>query len=465
MKKLKLFLKCYFYYLIYLLFRSKRMRNKYCKYKYKIYKNFSREGCKNHIFKVSFFSKNKKHYLIVGRILHWDSLAKHTFFFLNEIDFNTDEVYVYDENAHALLLYSAKNKFETIIECPISSLDASNFDMMIYTSPLTHNNLGQCDWSATEYDINVLPNKRAVLNFAYLVWDGTVAHPKWVEMINNYFDAVFTPQEHLKQAFIQSGVKKPVFCLLNSFSYDVFRDEKRHPLNQPFVFGWNGTFETRKNLWKLTRAFIKAFAGNSHVLLHLHMRYLSGSADSAEYQDFIKLISKHKNIIFEVKQLSVEDNINLMKSYDAYVFPSMAEGYSVTPREALACGHALIISDIKTHQSITNLSEQDGVFWIHAAKPIVIHQLDMDLGVQYDCEEEDIVIAMKKLYDNRNDLYSDAKIETRKNNSLKYDALNVSKYFWTVLHSEKIELSNKNEICRDSIVTQDKILQNKWGKK
>lgn len=456
--KLATVVKYYIYSVLNKLFRNKHLQKKVDKYARKI-----REVNYTEQVKIDLNSK-RKNILIIGRLSEWDSLAKHTDFFLNAANYETTDVYLYLEGSDKLFQIDSNRNLSEKAVCPISALDASNFDMLIYTSPLTHNCLTSLDWRNNAYIQYAFPKCGAKLNFAYSVWDGTVCPPKWVEIINTFFDAVFVPMDHLADAMISSGVKKTVFKLLNSFDYSTFLKDKHHPVNTPFVFGWNGTLEDRKNVFKVVSAFIKAFGNDSSVRLHLHTRYNVTTKDDEKYIQFIKLISSYKNIVFDNSCLSVADNINLMKSYDAYVYPSMAEGYSVTPREALAAGHALILSDIKTHQTITDLGAQDGVFWVKANKPVPIHQLEQDLGVMYDIDEEELSNAMSDLYNSRADLYTTDKIEKRKKSAEAYDAENASAYFKTVLNTTNVQKANENKIGKDMIFTNDEILFCKWRK-
>lgn len=451
--------KYYIYNFLSKLFPSKLLRKKAEKYARKVRQSTYKKSGKS--VKINLNPK-KCNVLIVGRLSEWDSLAKHTDFFLNAANYETTNVYLHQEGTDKLFqIDSERNLFEKAA-CPIFALDASDFDVLIYTSPLTHNAITTLDWRDAEYIKNAFPKRRAKLNFAYSVWDGTVCPPKWVEIINAFFDAVFVPMEHLAEAMVSSGVKKPVFKLLNSFDYSIFLTDERHSVNTPFVFGWNGTFEDRKNVFKVASAFIKAFGNNPVVRLHLHTRYNVTSKNDKKYTDFFNLITPYKNIVFDNTCLSVSDNINLMKSYDAYVYPSMAEGYSVTPREALAAGHALILSDIKTHKTITDLNADDGVFWIKADKPVTIRQLDQDLGFMYDVDEDELAQVMLELYRNRNSLYTPDNIEKRKKSAEAYDAKNTLAYFKTVLEIKNMQLTSENKIGKDIILTNDEILIKKW---
>ncbi len=409
-------------------------------------------------------SNNKKMILIVGKSSFSDSLAISTYSFFNAINLKDNNLFFYAEVEKGLFYISAHDKKTCIKTIDINKLDARIFDIMIYTSPLTHSYLSSKKWTEDDYASSILPAKKPLLSGAWCCWDGSIAHPKWVEIINNHFDFAMAPMQHLKEAFISSGVIKPVFVLQTSISFKKFIDYKKefHQENKPFVFGWNGTLEERKNPFKVVNAFIKAFGDNHNVNLRLHTRYMVTGKNNKLYQDYLKLVHSQKNIIFTNKCLSVEENENLLKSYDAYIYPSMAEGFSVTPREALATGEIVVLSDIKTHKTITDLGPEDGVFWLKANKPKPITQLDLELGYQYDIEEEDLVATLKEVYKNKDKLYADELVEKRKNAAYLFDSSILSPLYSSIACPKKVSLGDDNIIKNDEIIVNDINLKNKY---
>ena len=61
---------------------------------------------------------------------------------------------------------------------------------------------------------------------------------------------------------------------------------------------------------------------------------------------------KLTNVELTEGMLSREENIDFFRDIDCYVLVSKAEGFSITPREALAAGIPCILSNNTAHKTI-----------------------------------------------------------------------------------------------------------------
>ena len=320
---------------------------------------------------------------------------------------------VYLMNEQAINLYIC-DTLCTNSDLPKYAMDSSKFqgeyyDIAINTDVLSHN--------FRDKNIDNFLKYKAHIRYCYPVFDGTIPPKEWIILINKHFDGVITQSKIISQHISKNGSIKPCFTLgtpLRNEEYLMFKKA----LNGKFVFGSICAGEQRKNPLKLVKAFANLFSDYSNVYLYLHTSY----SHEPNYYDQLKNEIKKtglRNIIFSTENLSESELSNIIKNIDCYVLLSKAEGYSLTPREALSVGSCILITDIDVHlELVGNLTEDDGAFLVNASLPQIIFHQSLDgrpLGVQYDCELHDIESQMLKIYSNRERLFTEEKISKRKN--------------------------------------------------
>lgn len=400
-------------------------------------------------------NKTKNKILIIGRDRTGDSLAKHTQTFLLSLNYRASVVHFYDEYTHELYNYFGVNEYVSLGKCYITHLDGRNYDMMIFCNVLSYN-LDKVD--------SYIPFYKPLISYAYPVFDGTIPPRNWVNAINNNFDAVLVPVDALKKIFEQNGTFKPVFTLPLALDLrDHLASNLQHD-RQVFTFGWIGSFEDRKNPIKIINAFRRAFDGDKRVKLRMHTRFIdTRTQDGCAIQQIYKTLPE--NIEFTHCLLSDEQNIKLMQSFDAYVYVSKGEGYSISPREAMACGHIIILSDIPTHKCITTLDEDSGVFWCHAmhevpaVQPSLANQV---CGVMYDIEEDELVELMQKVYAQKDKLLTPKLVRQRQEVAKQYDLEHLRSVCRQLTYPYEVIKANDNSLYHDMLATNDNSLYEKY---
>ena len=393
--------------------------------------------------------------LIIGRIAEGDSIANHTKAFLNIIDYSTCNVWLFDEYSNNVYKMNGANKKDFVMHCHPKEIDGTAYDLLLFCNVI---NCG------TDSFFDKVPYKKSFISLCYSVYDGTIPPKGWVDAINNYFDALLVPVENLKTSFVKNGVLKPVFVLPVSLDLKKYIFSKKTAVNTYFTFGWIGAVESRKNIIKIINAFKIAFENNPEIRLRLHTRFIdTRTPDGRAFKKIMHNLPN--NIIWTNSIMSDEELSDLMRSFDAYIYVSKGEGYSVTPREALACGHPVILSSIPTHKCITSLGEGNGVFWVpanievDAIQPSLNNQI---CGKMYDIEEADLVDQMKKLYSERM-FICDAKNEKiRKETVSDYDKDELSFIYKQLICPKKIDIDDINEITQYSFKTNDINLKSKY---
>lgn len=183
----------------------------------------------------------------------------------------------------------------------------------------------------------------SVIKIAYSMFESTRIPQNWTKVLNKKFDATVVPDPSLIDVYKKSGVKIPIFVLpLPLILKDFLKLEQPTVPHKPFVFGMVGGFWNRKNHMRVLEAFAAEFGNRSDVKLKLHGRFGEESIINA-LEDKIKEYNL-TNVELIVGPYSWDEYIDFYKSLDCYVLLSMGEGFSITPREALACGKPCILT-------------------------------------------------------------------------------------------------------------------------
>lgn len=285
---------------------------------------------------------------------------------------------------------------------------------------------------------------------------------KWVEILNNYFDMVIVPSKHLVKIYEKSGVKIPIFHLPLMLYFDDMIKAPQSKKNEVFTFGMIGGFGRDKNHEELLNSFIEVFGNNSSVKLKLKGKYPNSSVE-AKLKDII-MTKKITNVELITEDLNRNDYINFFKSLDAYVLVSRGEGFSITPREALALAKPCILSDHSAHHAICKkgfarsvkaqlFSDSDN------KEAFSDDKINFD-GRKWNVELKDISDALIDVYNNY-DYYLEKAKEGREWVK-KYLPRNLRSYYLNVVQPKKIILADKNEITNRYFMTNSVSLYNKY---
>ncbi|WP_216851096.1 glycosyltransferase [Acidisphaera sp. L21] len=218
-----------------------------------------------------------------------------------------------------------------------------------------------CDvlWNGA-HDTNFLLVPEGALRIAWIVFDSDELPAMWVQILNHRFDLVLTTSPHLMHIAASSGVTTPTACLpiaLDLAAQMAAPLPRRTPGR--VRFGSVAAFHPRKGVDTLTEGFLRAFAGRPDIDLVLHSNLAFGDT----YDRVMALIREigGTNVTVTHAQLSGPDKDLLIQSFDVMVNCSRGEAYSIGPREALASGCALVLSDVGGHRDLADLP---GVFMV-----------------------------------------------------------------------------------------------------
>ena len=220
-----------------------------------------------------------------------------------------------------------------------------------------------CDvlWNGQyDYNLHLLPGH--TLNYAYVVFDSDELPSRWVAELNERFHLAVVCSPHLIDTLRNSGVERPIACVPIALDLEPLLAEPFEPPRPARTrFCSVAAFHPRKGTRLLVETFTRRFAGRSDVELVLHSNI--GFGDTfARVQRLIEDFGLN-NVKASHGPLSTADKNGLIRGCDVFVNVSRGESYSIGPREALALGKPLVLSDIGGH---TDLAGAPGVFSVPA---------------------------------------------------------------------------------------------------
>jgi glycosyltransferase involved in cell wall biosynthesis len=312
-------------------------------------------------------------------------------------------------------------------------------------------------WSVWGTAADKVPNSH--IKLAYSMIESNAIPQRWVDILNKQFDAVVVPDKFLVDVYTKSGVKIPIFVLPHGVYLDEFLSvsPKKCP-NRPFTFGMSAGFNSsHKNHELLIDAFVQEFKHDPNIRLRVHGR-CGNSVLQEHIQNKVRNLN-HRNVEFINKSFSRAEYREFMASLDCYVLLSKGEGYSVTPREALAMGIPCIISDTTAHKTIC---ETGLVRAVRTPVAKLAHYIPFKTycGYNFSCTVEDACKALREVYKNY-PVYLE-KAEQGREWVKQYLYPNLKNRYLSLLKPKQVVLDTYNSIEKDCLVTNSKKLYEKY---
>lgn len=324
-----------------------------------------------------------------------------------------------------------------------------------------------CVWTPTQDNYKILKTKKSddQIRLAYSMVESSKVPPEWVDILNEYFDAVVVPDDYYVKVYEQSGVNLPIFSLSLGINLQPFlSQELKSKAHHPFVFGNFGAGVSRKNQKLLVEAFHQAFGHNPDVILKINCRYVHPAVE----QEITDYLQQHaiRNVFFTKNALDQELYLEEFQSLDCLVYLSKGEGFSIQPREAMALGIPVILSDNTAHKTIcksglakkipSRIEEPAWNTWGTILKEPIQY------GYQYNCKKEDVVEALIDMYTHY-DLYLRQAPELKKW-AQKYDFAALKSSYLSLIKPKSVTLSTKNKITPQGVSTNSRELFEKFKK-
>lgn len=300
----------------------------------------------------------------------------------------------------------------------------------------------------------VKPLTQEALRLFYAVTCKKMCNPSLVLQINQCYDALLVPDAFDMQAFTDSGVKIPIFILPLAVEMEHYASHKPLSHAKPFIFGSSGLFGNtdRKNHKKLIDAFVAEFGNQPNVQLVIHGRKGKKSATETLEQKIKKL--NVSNITLLHKMLSPLEYRQLITSFNCYVLISKGEGFSLSPREAMAAKIPCILSNNTAHTTICN---SGFVYSVQSDKTLFS---DQNTGLTYDCSLADVRKGLRDVY-SRYQYY----LTQAEHGSIwvkQYSPDNLQKKYINIVQPKKIIYGDKNIVTDELLITNSEKLYIKY---
>lgn len=327
----------------------------------------------------------------------------------------------------------------------ILSNDINKFNKVIFFTDLL----------STKPFISKLVHYSNRIKIAFSVFETSKIPDIWVQYLNYYFDLAIVADEYYVKVYQDSGVNIPVFALPHGVYLDDFlKLPHKTEKNKVFTFGCLSSIDNRKNQKLLVQAFIEEFKKKKNVRLKINGRY-SKNADEIK-----KLIDAKKvnNVEISHENLPWDQYIKYMSSFDCYVNISKGEGFSVTPREALALGIPCIVTNNTAQQTIC-----DSGFACSVPSNILekaYYTNVYNIGNFFNCHIKDVRKALRDVYENY-DYYLTLAHKGREWVK-KYQWSNLRQRFLNFIKPQKIIFGNQNKITNKYLMTNSEKLYNKY---
>lgn len=193
--------------------------------------------------------------------------------------------------------------------------------------------------------------KSKIYSIGFTFWETNRLPRNWVNHCNE-MDEVWTCSKFMKNVFVDSGIKKPVYEFKLGVDPKLYFPIKRSPHSQ-FTFLSIGSPATRKNSQLALDAFLKLFGNNENYRLI----YKSNGPPDARIRlggELNQIIHPRITVIDE--EYSHKDLANLYDSADCLLYPTSGEGWGLIPFQAIAKGIPTICTNALACTEFANMS-------------------------------------------------------------------------------------------------------------
>lgn len=377
---------------------------------------------------------DQPHLTILGPVSMADGLGRQS---VELIDALKDHVDISFRSTGTFILDGIPPKIQKILKkkAPLGKVIIYEDFLVVNGKPLNNNITSLRDDSS--------------IRIAYSMFEASLIPSEWAHVLNHYFDAVLVPDQFLIEVYKNSGVTIPIFELPLGLNLDKFYQAPlKTKKNHPMVFANLSAAFPRKNQLKLLKAFHQVFGNSPDVRLKLNSRN-SDPTYSKAIKDELRLIGA-TNIDFTEMVLEEDLYFKIFQEIDCYVSLSLGEGFSIQPREAMALGIPIIITD-NTGQSTICASGLGKIVPSLNQVPAFYPASKDYYGISYDCNIEDVVIALRDMYENYNHYLQKGNSARKWAKQYSYDQL--KPLYLTLVKPKKIVLGNINKLTSDCLFT------------
>jgi glycosyltransferase involved in cell wall biosynthesis len=301
-------------------------------------------------------------------------------------------------------------------------------------------------WNGVNFTQYVAPPDTGY-RIAYLAFDSDRLPPEWVEILNRDFDAVFFTSDHLIDIALDSGVQIEIGALALAIDIEAQIARRYRPVAGRRVrFGTLSAYHPRKGLEVLVSAFLREFGDSPDAELVIHSNIAVG--DTAATVRSMVEVARTGNVILSTENLTETAKNELLETFDVYVNASAGEGYSVGPREALALGKSLVITDLGAHGPLFGPAGVFRVQTLHDA-PAVYPEIDnRQFGFQRVPNPESLREGLRSAFDFVRSDEAVTSAGDRKLLAASFGLQALERSYWALVDPDALSLRRENNLSR-----------------
>lgn len=255
----------------------------------------------------------------------------------------------------------------------------------LLSRPFEKQRVGIIESTPFDFDVN-----ESDVRIANTMCETSRISGSWVQKCNS-MDYIVVPNEWNKKVFIDSGIVVPIFVIPHGVDTEFWTKQEKKKEKNVFTFGIVGYLNDRKGVFDVIQAFASEFEKDEPVELVLKTSNPAFGFYSQFSDSRIKTISGN---------ISRNDLRDLYSDFDAFVFPSKAEGVGYPPREAMAMGIPTIVGN---YSGLHDVADElfcyplNPIELVEGVNPQNIEQ--PGAWANYDVQE--IMGFMREVYENR----------------------------------------------------------------
>jgi glycosyltransferase involved in cell wall biosynthesis len=266
-----------------------------------------------------------------------------------------------------------------------------------------------------------------------------IQHTSWIDHLN-IMDEVWVPCSHMLNL---KGMKKPCHLIPHACDIEEYNQEYEQleipVLRNKFVFYFIGTYNRRKHVSALLRAFHTEFEQCEPVELVLKMNHPSMNSDdlakevyglTQKIKEHLRLyndLNRYKNEVIITVNVSRDELLRLHTTCDCFVCPSFGEAWCAPAFDAMGMGNIVISGKVGgpndyVQNGINGLlvnGKLEPVFGETESFP----EFGTARELEFDISISDLQHKMRYAYENRNDL--SVLRQNARNTAKKYSYTNV----------------------------------------
>lgn len=226
--------------------------------------------------------------------------------------------------------------------------------------PISGINIGYSANFAPDSEIlinNCLPedyvfNANYVIGFSF--WESDELPFEWIEPMNRC-NEIWTTSKWAVDVFKKSGVNVPIYNFNLGIDTFTFKPIKRENHGNPFTFLHIGSPATRKNTQLVVDAFLELFKDNTEYKLIIKSK---GPPDARIYVngDMVGGVYGVSNIEVIDTFITDKELYDLYNRVDCFIYPTMGEGWGLSPFMAIATGLPTICTNATACTEFAGLS-------------------------------------------------------------------------------------------------------------